>query len=162
MNEISASDSPSFGARSPESPRRTWFYRHWKWFVPIFVVVAIASFVFALFSVLEYSFRASDPYNFALKRASASPEVTAKMGSPLQVGWLVSGQIHLNNSDGEAAFSIPISGPLGRGRIVIEGKKHAGRWTYQTLEVDITGESEPVQLLEPPFEKPSASPTKST
>jgi hypothetical protein len=161
MNEIRAGDLSSLGPRSPESPRPPWIYRHWKWFIPVFIVGGIAGFVFVLFSAIEYSFRASDAYNFALKKAAVSPEVAARVGSPFQVAWFVAGHINLNNSDGEAALSIPISGPRGRGKIVVKGKKHAGRWTYQTLEVDVSGEAEPIPLLGPPVENPSPLPTKS-
>jgi Cytochrome oxidase complex assembly protein 1 len=55
----------------------------------------------------------------------------------------------LNNDSGDAELSIPISGPRGKGRILVAAKKEHGRWSYQTMEVDVDGDDTAIPLLNP-------------
>ena len=108
--------------------------------------------------------RSSYPYQLAVKRATESPAVAAKLGIPMHVGWLVSGNVNLNGPEGNASLSIPVSGPNGKGDIIVVGKKHGNHWNFETLEVDVTGEDEPIPLQEPelkptPVPETSPSPT---
>jgi hypothetical protein len=155
--------SPTF-APPPLSPRpRTWFERNWKWLVPLLIVVVLvccSAFVGGLFYVIATEFRASYPYQLAVKRATESPAVAAKLGRPLHVGWFISGNMNFSGTEGSATFSIPVSGPNGKGQIMVAGKKHGNRWTFETLELDVTGQEEPIPLLQPePSPQLAPSPT---
>ncbi len=111
-----------------------------------------------MLSLVGSMFRSSYPYKVALDRANASAEVADRIGKPLTVGWLMSGSINYRGSEGDAAFSIPIAGPKAKGTIVVEAKKRANRWTFQTLEVDIDGGGRAIPLTEPgPAEHPDSS-----
>jgi hypothetical protein len=109
--------------------------------------------------------RSSYPYQLAVKRATESSAVETKLGKPLQIGWLTSGNVNFNGAEASASLSIPVSGPNGKGRIIVVGKKHANHWNFETLEVDVSGEDEPIPLLEPelklqpPAPESSPSPT---
>src|SRR5271156_5960354 len=138
---------------SPFPPRpRNWLERNWKWVVPVLVVtslVVLTLFVGGIFWGVTSIMRASYPYQLAVKRATESPTVAAKLGRPLQIGWLVFGNVNLSGPEGNASPSIPLSGPNGKGQIIVVGKKHANRWNFETLEVDVTGDDDPIPLLEP-------------
>jgi hypothetical protein len=139
---MTSSPSPARGA-SPVPPRpRTWFEQSWKWLVPLLVVVVLfvcSAFMGGLIYSVQSALRSSYPYQLAVKRATESPVVTAKLGTPLHLGWFVSGSLGFNGSEGSASLGIPISGPNGKGSIKVVGKKHANHWNFETLELDVSG-----------------------
>jgi hypothetical protein len=151
-------------AAFPVSSRpRNWLERNWKWAVPVLVVsslLVLTLFIGGIFWGVTSMMRASYPYQLAVKRATESPAVAAKLGTPLHIGWLVSGNLNFNGPVGSASLSIPVSGPTGKGEIIVVGKKHGNHWNFETLEVDVTGEDEPIPLLEPEL-KPAPAPATS-
>jgi len=148
----------------PVQPRpRSWLERNWKWAVPVLVVgclLVLTLFVGGIFWGVMSIMRASYPYQLAVKRATESPAVATKIGKPLHLGWLITGNVNLSGPEGNASLSIPVSGPNGRGEIIVVGKKHGNHWNFETLEVDVTGEDEPIPLLEPEL-KPAPAPETS-
>lgn len=132
--------------------RRSWYRRNRRWFVPLLIVTSIlliASLVGGFFWLIKEMLHSSYPYELAVKTASASPEVSAMIGSPVQVGWLSMGQVNFNGPDGNVSLSVPISGPSGKGDIIVAAKKHANHWTFESFEVDVEGHDEPIQLRLP-------------
>lgn len=158
--------SATFAVRPPRPPRpQTWLERNWKWLVPL--LIAIVLFVFSaliggVIYFVESALRSSYPYQVAVKRATESPVVAAKLGTPLHIGWFVSGNLGFNGSEGSASLGIPISGPNGKGRIMVVGKKHANHWNFETLEVDVSGPDEPIPLLDPALDASPAATGNST
>jgi hypothetical protein len=148
----------SLPGNAPAPPTRTWFARNWGWFVPVMLLGAVLLFgLFAagIFELVTSLMRSSDAYKTAIQRAEDSPQVAQKIGYPLKVGWFTSGNINLVNDNGEANLSIPISGPRGKGHIEVSAKKRHGKWTYQTLEVDVDGDDTAIPLLTPEISEPS-------
>ncbi|MGO9589551.1 MAG: cytochrome c oxidase assembly factor Coa1 family protein [Candidatus Acidiferrales bacterium] len=136
----------------PAPQRRKSWLNNWKVLVPVLILVialCFGLFVFAILSFVYSMFRNSYPYKMAIQNANASTEVTAEIGTPVHVGWWTTGNINYNNSDADADFSIPISGARGSGHIIVVGKKRAGRWAFQTFEVDVDGQKTPIQLMNP-------------
>jgi hypothetical protein len=118
-----------------------------------------AALVFGLFlgGVFELAtslIKSSDAYKTAVQRAEDSPEVREKIGYPLKVGWFTSGRINVAGDSGNADLSIPISGPRGKGHILVSAKKRNGKWAYQTLEVEVDGEAV-IPLLSPEINAPA-------
>ena len=144
----------SMGAITPPPwPRKSWFERNWKWFVPsgcLTLIVLFLAFVAAIFGIVETSFRSSGPYTHALAQAQANSQVSEKLGQPLKPGWLVSGSINVNGDSGDADISIPISGPRGKGEIYVVANKIAGEWQYKTLQVAVDGQQDRIDLLQVP------------
>lgn len=131
--------------------RNRW-YNNWKILVPVVLgalILLLGLFVFGVLSVVYSIFRNSEPYAAAVRSANQSRAVALEIGTPVHVGWWMTGNINYQNADGDADLGIPISGPKGRGRIVVVAKKRAGHWTYQTLEVDVDGEIAPIKLSNP-------------
>jgi cytochrome oxidase complex assembly protein 1 len=144
--------TPSNLGPSASSTRSNWFTRNWKWAVPVGLLVVFllfASFVGGILLLVETSFQHSDSYTQALARARADPRVAGKIGRPLKAGWLASGSINTSNSSGDADFSIPISGPRAKGTLHVVAKKIDGLWTFKTLQVEVEGDAERIDLLLP-------------
>jgi Cytochrome oxidase complex assembly protein 1 len=153
---------PAMGA-SPVQPRpQTWFDRNWKWLLALLLVLAfliVVSFIAVVLFGVEALIKDSDPYQLAVRRATESPAVAEKLGTPIHVEWFASGSVNFSGSDGSVNLSIPISGPKGRGHIAVVGKEHANRWTFETLEVDVRGEDQPILLLQQGEGTPPATPS---
>lgn len=138
----------------------TWLARNWKWFLPagiLLLLLLLATFVGGILFIVESSFRHSDCYVQALMRARADPKVVEKLGQPIEAGWTASGSINVSGSSGNADIAIPITGPRGKGTLYLVSKKNAGRWEFQTLQVEVTGESERIDLLRPPDTGPGGA-----
>lgn len=144
------STPPSFGPVGA-NVRPNWFSRNWKWLIPaglLTLLFLIASFIGAVFVLVETSFQHSDIYVQALAKARANPQVAEKLGRPLKAGWLASGNMSTSGSSGDADLSIPLTGPKGKGTLHLVAKKHAGVWKIETLQVEVNGDAEPIDLLQ--------------
>ncbi|HUW55128.1 MAG TPA: cytochrome c oxidase assembly factor 1 family protein [Planctomycetota bacterium] len=137
----------------PAQPQKNWWGRNWKWFVPtgcltLIVVVGgcIAGIVGLVFSMLK----SSDAYRDALAAAKASVVVQKALGTPIEEGFLVSGNINVSGTSGNANLAIPISGPKGEATIYVVATKSAGKWTFEKLDVVVKGTHERIDLLEKP------------
>ena len=141
------------GATPQALPRRNWFERNWKWFIPsgcLTIIVLLLAFVAGVLSIVEVSLKSSGAYTQALALAQANSQVSDKIGRPLKPGWFVSGSININGDSGDADISIPISGPKGKGTIYAVAKKIAGIWRYETLEIEVDGQPDRIDLLQAP------------
>jgi len=131
-------------------PRRDWWGRNWFWVVPVGCLVPLVCCCGgpALIGVgAMASIKASDPYKEAVARAKQSPAVQEALGTPIQEGFLIQGNLNVHNADGEADLTIPLSGPKGSGTVHVVGTKAAGKWTYTTMEVDVAGSGAHIDLL---------------
>jgi hypothetical protein len=134
------------------SPKKNWFDRNWKWFVPLACLWGLA--VIAAFCALIVYFvfglmKTSDVYKEALARAKANPAVVRALGAPIEEGLFVSGSIQVSGPSGSAELSIPLSGPRGKGTIFLEARKSEGRWSFSKLLVEVDGAKERIDLLRP-------------
>lgn len=113
--------------------------------------------------------RKSDVFEEAMQRARTNPDVVEALGEPIEAGLLISGSFQITPTSGAADFSIPVSGPKGKGKLYVVATKSAGQWEFNTLELEVEqsdlridllgGEIE--ILLHPPIPPPSASPPSS-
>jgi hypothetical protein len=141
---------PPFPPSMPPLPQQGWWQRNWKWSIPVGVVTVISlglSFVFLIFFSVFRLAKSSEPCKQAVALAAANPEIQAELGTPIEVGFMVSGSISSSNTSGEAMLDIPISGPKGEAHVFVEGKKAAGLWTYSRMEVVLPGTTQPVSLI---------------
>ncbi len=131
--------------------KRPWLARNWGWLIPIGclgMLLAFAAFVGAIFLLVTSVVKSSDVYREALARAEKDPRVTDALGSPLEVGWMISGSIETTGPSGQADIAIPVSGPRGSARIYATAEKRAGRWRFDTLLMR-TPEGREIDLLDP-------------
>ena len=138
---------------APPPRPKNWFQRHWLLALIggcLALMIVFAGFIAVLFTVVESSLKRSDAYTQALAQARSNPRVIEKFGQPLQPGWFISGNIQVSGPAGNADISIPISGPKDKGTIYVVAKKSAGKWHFDTLEVEAEGEQERFNLLPAP------------
>ncbi|HEY0369176.1 MAG TPA: cytochrome c oxidase assembly factor 1 family protein [Chthoniobacterales bacterium] len=141
---------PPQSTPSPVTPRRSWWSRNWKWFVPtgcLTIVLAGVVFVCAIVFLVFGIIKSSDVYKTSLARAKNDPAVIEALGTPVKEGMFVSGNTHVEGPAGDANISIPISGPKGKGTVYAVATKSAGRWTYTTLEVEVHGRPDRIDLV---------------
>ena len=117
-------------------PQRGWWSRNWKWAGPLgclLPVLLCGGLITAGITLVFGMMKSSEPYKHALSVARTDSTVITMVGTPVEAGMFVSGNINLNNDNGTADLHIPISGPNGSGSIHVVATKTAGSWTYSTL-----------------------------
>lgn len=132
-----------------QAPPPGWWSRNWKWAVPAFVaafLAMIAGFIFLLFTTIIGFIKSSEPFKEAMSRANASQEVQAALGTPIESGFFVTGNVATTGSGGSAVIFIPISGPKGEGSLHVRASKSAGTWTYTALEAQTPGQPGKIDL----------------
>jgi hypothetical protein len=135
----------------PAEPRKSWFKRNWKWFIPaccLFVFLLIVGGIGGILAIVEGSIKQSGAYTQALAQAQANPQVIGLIGQPVTPGFFISGNINVNGDSGDANVSIPVSGPKGKGTVYAEAKKIAGQWAFQTLLFGVDGQTDRIDLLQ--------------
>jgi len=128
-----------------------WWSRNWKWFVPagcLTIIVLFAALLGAVIMVIFGSMKQADVYKQALARAQSDPIVVQKLGSPIEPGMFLSGNININGPSGEAKIAIPIHGPRRNATIYVEATKSAGKWDYSLMQVAVDGEDTRIDLLQ--------------
>jgi hypothetical protein len=159
MNDVSSSNPAWSTSASPPPPPRNVL----KWVllgcgtVILLGVLCVVTLLVLIFG----SIRSSQVVRMAVAQAERNPEVQRTLGTPLKVGWFISGDFHTTGSTGTANASIPVHGPRGSGTIYLVARKSAGQWTFERLEIELPGHSERVNLMQPvPFQahnKPSSN-----
>lgn len=112
-------------------------------------LVGVAGFIALIVSLVFGLLKSTTPYKEALAKAQRDPVVIGRLGTPIQGGFLVSGNVSLSGGTGEAQLAIPLQGPRGGGTLYVEARQKAGTWTYSTLTVRPDGPGEPISLLRP-------------
>ena len=92
--------------------------------------------------------KSSDPYTESLSRAQANTELIENLGEPIDAGFIVQGNINLNNDDGQAELNYSVSGPKGSAQVHVVGTKTDGTWNYQTMDATLDGAGEVFDLRE--------------
>lgn len=98
-------------------------------------ILGIGGLTFGIFKLMKNN----DPYRDSIAAVGSSPEAAAALGTPIKPGFLLSGNISTENGEGTVDFSIPVSGPNGKGTIRVVGTKSSGasQWSYQTWELQL-------------------------
>jgi hypothetical protein len=112
---------------------KNWLERNWKWAVPtgclgmlLLFAAGIALLVYLVFGVI----RNSEVCKEAITRARSSQALVAALGTPIEIGWWVSGSINTSGPSGSAELEVPLSGPKGSGTLYLKATKQAGEWTF--------------------------------
>ncbi len=134
----------------PEPMRKSWLEQHPLWKIPlgcVTLVLLIGLFVAVLLTIITTSFRNSDVFKQAMATATANPQVRAQIGEPIKAAWMVSGQLNVSGSSGNANLSIPLSGSRGKGVLRAVAKKSSGVWRFTYLQVSVEGQPGNIDLL---------------
>ena len=133
-----------------EPKKKGWFARNWKWFIPMGCLTAVAvmvGFVVMIMFVVFGAIKSAEPYKVGVEKARANAAVTQALGTPIEEGMFVAGNINVSGPSGQANLSIPLSGPDGKGTLTVVAEKSGGQWTFSTLVLEPEG-GQSVNLLE--------------
>jgi hypothetical protein len=127
-------------------PNRTSFFK-WLAIGCGVALLCLAACVVVLLTIVFGSMRSSTPYKEAVQRASRDPRVITAIGSPIQAGWLVSGNIDTQaGGTGNADLTLTISGSKGKASLHVLATKSGGRWVYSEMKAT-PEKGEPIDLL---------------
>jgi len=112
-----------------EKQQKSWFSRNWMWAVPVGgcgcgCLLIILFFVFgigAAFLGISSLVESSTPVEHALSKAKENTKVIELLGESLETYGIPSGNISLNNNDGEVDLSILIKDEKGERVLVVRG-----------------------------------------
>jgi cytochrome oxidase complex assembly protein 1 len=133
----------------PQAP--SWFQRNWKWLAAVacvFMLAIVAGFVFAVMMFVLRLMQSSGSYTQALVRARQAPALLEKLGTPIDAGLLMSGNISEKDDTGIANLAIPLAGPKGEGTLHVRATKSSGVWTFSRLDVEMKATKQRIDLLE--------------
>jgi Cytochrome oxidase complex assembly protein 1 len=117
------------------------------------VALLLAVFWGTIFFVVVGALRNSVPARMAINKAAANPAVVETLGRPLRERWLVTGRLHTrtakNRAPAHAQLKIPVTGPLGKGKIETTAEKRSGQWVLTECTITFAGNDEDaVDLLD--------------
>ena len=132
--------------------QKSWFSRNWLWVVPvsgclIIILLLIFGVGAAIFGVTKLM-TGSEPYEYALEKATNDPIVIQYLGDAIESNGMMQGNISLNNNSGQANITIPIKGNKDKGVITVVGKKNNGEWIYEELYVKIKEKNITINLID--------------
>lgn len=134
-----------------EITQKSWFSRNWGWLLGggclTLIVIVIIAIVGVVYKVSD-SISGSEPYVYALSKATDNQDVIDFLGEPIETNGMGSTNYSYKNGSTIAGLTIPIKGPKDEGEIVVEAEKINDEWAYYTLYVKIDGESEVINLEE--------------
>lgn len=114
------------------------------------VAVGVLLLGVAVFALVMSFMKGADACQMSLKAAQESEVMRVELGEPIAMGWLVSGNIKINNGDGTAEVNVPVSGPKGSASIHTVGrKKGGGPWKFTKMHATIEAGGKQVDLLKP-------------
>lgn len=131
-------------AQMNAGPQGSWFSRNWKWLVGLGCVLPLLCcgvFGVGTFVFVKRTVESTGAYSEALSRANASPEVQAALGSPVMPGFIPQGSVKTANGRSSAAFTVPLKGPRGEGKLVFSATEMGGKWTFHALQVVADGKT---------------------
>lgn len=123
---------------------KNWFQRNWLWAVPsgcMAVLLCCTLTIGGIFAVVSTTIRNSEVFTQAMQTLESDPRAVDALGSPMEAGWLVQGNVstELRNGvqQGSADLSVPISGPNGSGQLIISAQDFGSGWEYGQLELQV-------------------------
>src|SRR5437773_7026741 len=86
----------------------------------------------AYLSMQQYKIHSSEPFQIAVSKLRASSEAQKVLGSSIESGWLVRGEIVPDMSETVIA---PVSGTNGRGALTFRAERINSVWTFPRLQL---------------------------
>ena len=155
-----ASPQPPFSAPATGPTGQTWWSRNWVRVLVAGCCGAVGLFLGGIALIVVSAFgviRSSGACQEAVARAAAAPAVVQALGSPLEVGWFVTGTLDPGR---RAEITVPVSGPRGKARIDVVASKIGGSWTFSTLTVRLRATGRQIVLVDkgPPLDAAQPAP----
>ncbi|WP_046757718.1 cytochrome c oxidase assembly factor Coa1 family protein [Kordia jejudonensis] len=133
-----------------EEPKKNWWQRNWKWFVPTGCLTLIALFIISIitmFFTVTAMLKESAPYVDAYETATTNRYVIEQLGEPIEQSALIKGQISVVNNNTDANIRIPLKGSKGEALLHVIGSKRNEQWKYSKMKVYFTASKDSIDLL---------------
>src|SRR5882724_409191 len=122
--------------------------KHWRIVVGLLAIVLLPVIYVA---VLQIRLRSSEPLQLALSKVRSSEEGQRILGSSIDCGWLIRGEIVPDSSE---TVVVRVSGSDGRGVLTFRAERVNSTWTFPRLQVWLPHGVRIIDLSDKP---PSAS-----
>lgn len=110
--------------------------RRWVFFGLIGLVTGVFGFGLLTLDVSYRMLKKSPVMTEAVGRLSADPRIQNILGSPMQPGWAVTGELEDLPEQGSARMEFSLRGPQGRAQVKLRAEKSpTGTWRFLLLEV---------------------------
>ena len=110
--------------------------------IVILLAVVIVSFVFGMM-------KENKVYKMSLNTVQNNSEVMEIIGTPIESGYFVGGNISTNGPVGEANLQYTVIGPKGEGETYVYATKKQGKWTMHELGVYIEASNKTISIITP-------------
>lgn len=87
-----------------------------------------------------YSLTHIEPVVQGIELVEQDERVVERLGTPIEAGWALEGEVNVDGDKGYANVRVPISGPKGSGTLRLEAGSLNDNWNFRELVV-ITGGS---------------------
>jgi hypothetical protein len=143
---------------APRDERRSWVRRHWWWFVPLGILVAVGGVVAFGMSLIAEA-KKSVPYNLGLELVQSNTLLQEKLGQPIESCWRPpdGNQAVLETGSGQAERRFTVFGPKGEAEIRVKADCEKFLWTLREVRAQVKGAGEVLLLELPPEGDPLRS-----
>ncbi len=117
--------------------------------IVLLVCLGVASFlgIFVGIFMLVNSALKGQVYEQSLENVRASSELRQHLGTPIDSGYMVMGNISTSGGSGRADISYTVHGPSGSAKVYVLATKALGAWSITEQVVDLKNASERVPLV---------------
>ena len=130
----------------------SWWSRHWKWFVPLAIIIIGGISILGSSKVGENvthiakAYTEASLHENAIAIAQNNETVKAVLGKiqPIDKFALLEGGVRYSNNYESVKLHVRIKGDKGRGKIDIYALKQSGNWSYKAINIRI---KEPKQTI---------------
>lgn len=113
-----------------------------------FLVIWVV-FILVLLFPLVGLMKNNDAYKTSFMIVQSDPEIQEIIGTPIESGFFVSGNIQTSGPDGQATVQYTIKGPKGEGVTNVFAYKNMGKWVIQELVVYFEETDRRIELIMP-------------
>jgi hypothetical protein len=135
------------------APKKSWFARFW-WvlilaaclFLTLSAVCVVgtgAAGVLGIFGIMK----SSPVFKDSLVVVQDNSRAQQLLGTPIEAGWLVGGEISETPASGTAEISYPVTGPKGSGTVYVTARKAEGEWVITKLVLVMDGTSQRLVII---------------
>lgn len=119
-----------------------------KWAIAgVAIWVLVIGGIFTSIASVPYAIKNSEVYAISMDAARANQQVNDSLGDGWDDAFWVFGSLAVNaGGAGQAAFSIPVSGPKGSGSLVTRGIRTGGVWDVRLAVLYVEGRG-PIVLI---------------
>ena len=90
-----------------------------------------------------------EAYDLSLVAIESNKEVVQLIGSPIEAGFWVSGNIGVSGSSGHASLQYSVSGPEGTAEAYVVAVKEKGKWMLREVIVNSEEQQKKIQVILP-------------